>query len=55
MGLEKSSCDVNDVLLLVIVVPGSEKCQSIDCSSNCANLLKNYRNKININIQGHLG
>ena len=51
MGLEKSSCDVNDVLLLVIVVPGSEKCRSIDSSSNYVNLLKNYRNKIKINIE----
>ena len=38
-----------------IIVPRSEKCRAIDSGSNCANPPKNYRNKIKISIEGHLG
>ena len=45
IGLEKSSYDVKD-LLLVIVVPRSEKCRAIACGSNCAFFRKTIEIKL---------
>ena len=62
IGLEKSSCDVNDLLLVIsacdvndlllfIVVARGGECQAIDCGLICTNLLKSYKNKIKITLK----